>query len=160
MQLPAPKTVKLKAPKAWTLIGTKVRRLDTPEKIAERRRPVAALGLGGLVFGEPAQHHEPPARGRRDLRGCLFGVRNHANFRPLAPSRGLPPDAGAFADTYQVVAHFDDATGVTSGDEIRLAGVRIGLFCTTPMGVVARAVGSPLEAARVQVSLALAGPFG
>ena len=34
--------------------------------------------------------------------------------------------AGAFADTYQVVAHFDDATGVTEGDEIRLAGVRIG----------------------------------
>lgn len=34
--------------------------------------------------------------------------------------------AGAFADTYQVVAHFDDATGVTDGNEIRLAGVRVG----------------------------------
>lgn len=34
--------------------------------------------------------------------------------------------AGAFADTYSIVAHFDDATGVTPGDEIRLAGVRIG----------------------------------
>lgn len=34
--------------------------------------------------------------------------------------------AGAFADTYEIVAHFDDATGVTGGDEIRLAGVRIG----------------------------------
>ncbi|MFP5322665.1 MAG: MlaD family protein [Acidimicrobiia bacterium] len=34
--------------------------------------------------------------------------------------------AGTFADTYQVVAHFDDATGVTPNDEVRLAGVRIG----------------------------------
>jgi phospholipid/cholesterol/gamma-HCH transport system substrate-binding protein len=34
--------------------------------------------------------------------------------------------AGAFTDTYQVVAHFDDATGVTPNDEVRLAGVRIG----------------------------------
>lgn len=34
--------------------------------------------------------------------------------------------AGAFADTYEIVAHFDDATGVTPGDEIRLAGVKIG----------------------------------
>jgi phospholipid/cholesterol/gamma-HCH transport system substrate-binding protein len=34
--------------------------------------------------------------------------------------------AGSFADTYQVVAHFDDATGVTEGNEIRLAGVRVG----------------------------------
>lgn len=34
--------------------------------------------------------------------------------------------AGAFADTYEIVAHFEDATGVTRGDEIRLAGVRIG----------------------------------
>ena len=34
--------------------------------------------------------------------------------------------AGALADTYEIVAHFDDATGVTDGDEIRLAGVRIG----------------------------------
>lgn len=34
--------------------------------------------------------------------------------------------AGAFADTYQIAAHFDDATGVTRGDEVRLAGVRIG----------------------------------
>src|SRR5690606_35271764 len=34
--------------------------------------------------------------------------------------------AGALADTYPVVARFDDATGVTEGNEIRLAGVRIG----------------------------------
>ncbi|MFF6777174.1 hypothetical protein ACFY8W_26980 [Streptomyces sp. NPDC012637] len=27
--------------------------------------------------------------------GCLFGVRNHAGFRPLAGHRDLPPDAAA-----------------------------------------------------------------
>lgn len=38
----------------------------------------------------------------------------------------LDGPAGAFADTYPVTARFDDATGLTSGDEIRLAGVRVG----------------------------------
>ncbi|MFF2196983.1 hypothetical protein [Streptomyces sp. NPDC058157] len=43
-------------------------------------------------------------RGRNyDAFGCLFGIRNHARFRPLAADRGLPPDASpavcaAFAD--------------------------------------------------------------
>ncbi|MFE5912270.1 hypothetical protein ACFQ6B_24745 [Streptomyces wedmorensis] len=30
-----------------------------------------------------------------DAFGCLFGVRNYANFRPLAANRGLPADASA-----------------------------------------------------------------
>jgi hypothetical protein len=30
-----------------------------------------------------------------DAFGCLFGVRNYANFRPLAACRGLPADASA-----------------------------------------------------------------
>jgi isoquinoline 1-oxidoreductase beta subunit len=41
MKLPPPKTVKLKAPKDWKLIGTIVRRLDTPEKITGK----AVFGL-------------------------------------------------------------------------------------------------------------------
>ncbi|MFV5994779.1 hypothetical protein ACNPQM_20495 [Streptomyces sp. NPDC056231] len=28
-----------------------------------------------------------------DAFGCLFGVRNYVNFRPLAPNRGIPIDA-------------------------------------------------------------------
>ncbi|MFE4658356.1 hypothetical protein ACFRFJ_16955 [Streptomyces hydrogenans] len=28
-----------------------------------------------------------------DAFGCFFGIRNHAGFRPLAASRGLPPEA-------------------------------------------------------------------
>ena len=42
--------------------------------------------------------------------------------------------AGAFTDTYQVVAHFDDATGVTPNDEVRLAGVRIGKVSGVSVG--------------------------
>ena len=38
----------------------------------------------------------------------------------------LDGPAGAFADTYEVTANFTDATGLTPGDEVRLAGVRIG----------------------------------
>ena len=37
-KLPLPKTVKLKDPKQWKLLGTMVRRLDTPEKITGRAR--------------------------------------------------------------------------------------------------------------------------
>lgn len=31
--------------------------------------------------------------GHYDMFGCLFGIKNYANFRPLAPERGIPPDA-------------------------------------------------------------------
>lgn len=32
-----------------------------------------------------------------DMLGCLFGVANYANFRPLAPRRGLPGDLSPLA---------------------------------------------------------------
>ncbi|WP_126638171.1 hypothetical protein [Embleya hyalina] len=41
-----------------------------------------------------------------DAFGCLFGVRNYANFRPLAAGRGLPTDASA-----AVSARFGQLTG-------------------------------------------------
>jgi hypothetical protein len=31
--------------------------------------------------------------GHYDMFGCLFGVKNYANFRPIAPDRGIPEDA-------------------------------------------------------------------
>ncbi|MEV6110230.1 hypothetical protein AB0M28_36840 [Streptomyces sp. NPDC051940] len=42
------------------------------------------------------------------LFACLFGVRNAANFRPVAADRGFPPDAcdivrGAYADAQRVL---------------------------------------------------------
>lgn len=50
-----------------------------------------------------------------------------ASLAALAIEIGqLDGAAGAFADTYEVSAEFTDATGLTSGDEVRLAGVRIG----------------------------------
>ena len=30
-----------------------------------------------------------------DIFGCLFGVRNYANFKPIAPDRGLPEDVSS-----------------------------------------------------------------
>jgi isoquinoline 1-oxidoreductase beta subunit len=57
MKLPLPKTVKLKDPKAWKLIGTTVRRLDTPEKITGRAQygiDVAFPGLRTAVVLRPS----------------------------------------------------------------------------------------------------------
>lgn len=48
-----------------------------------------------------------------DLFGCLFGVRNYANFRPLAAGRGLPADVSA-----GVGARFAQLTEWYGGDGI------------------------------------------
>jgi isoquinoline 1-oxidoreductase beta subunit len=56
MKLPPPKTVKLKEPKEWKLIGTTVRRLDTPEKINGKAQfgiDVAFPGLRTAVVLRP-----------------------------------------------------------------------------------------------------------
>lgn len=44
--------------------------------------------------------------GNYDIYGCLFGVRNYANFKPLFPFRGVPPDCSEeiirkYAEGYQ-----------------------------------------------------------
>jgi hypothetical protein len=38
-------------------------------------------------------HDKLKVVGHYDLFGCLFGVCNYANFRPVAPDRGIPQDA-------------------------------------------------------------------
>jgi isoquinoline 1-oxidoreductase beta subunit len=56
MKLPPPKTVTLKDPKAWKLIGTAVRRLDSPEKITGKAQfgiDVAFPGLRTAVVLRP-----------------------------------------------------------------------------------------------------------
>jgi len=56
MKLPSPMTVKLKASKEWKLIGTTVRRLDTPEKITGKAQfgiDVAFPGLRTAVVLRP-----------------------------------------------------------------------------------------------------------
>ena len=63
MKLPPPKTVKLKDPKDWKLIGKPTRRLDTPEKIT-----------GKAQFGIDVAVPRPAHRGRR----APAGVRREA----------------------------------------------------------------------------------
>jgi len=56
MKLPLPETVKLKEPKEWKVIGTVVRRLDTPEKITGKAQfgiDVAFPGLRTAVVLRP-----------------------------------------------------------------------------------------------------------
>lgn len=48
MKLAPPKTVTLKDPKAWKLIGTQVRRLDTPEKITGKAQFGIDVSFPGL----------------------------------------------------------------------------------------------------------------
>lgn len=63
---------------------------------------------GFLEYRAPRDNQEPTWYTAHDLSslyggrdydafGCLFGVRNYANFRPLAAYRGLPADASAAA---------------------------------------------------------------
>ncbi|WP_203183589.1 hypothetical protein [Streptomyces pratensis] len=61
---------------------------------------------GFVEYRAPQGGQEPPWHTAHDLDsfyegrnydafGCLFGVRNYANFRPMAAGRGLPADASA-----------------------------------------------------------------
>ncbi|HEX8113839.1 MAG TPA: xanthine dehydrogenase family protein molybdopterin-binding subunit, partial [Kofleriaceae bacterium] len=70
MKLAPPKTVQLKDPKEWKLIGTKVRRLDTPEKIT-----------GKAQFGIDVQF--PELRTALVARPPAFGAKL-AKFDPSA----------------------------------------------------------------------------
>ncbi|HEY0478139.1 MAG TPA: xanthine dehydrogenase family protein molybdopterin-binding subunit [Kofleriaceae bacterium] len=62
MKLPPPKTVKLKDPKEWKLIGTPVRRIDTPEKITGKAQFGIDVQFPGLRVAVVAR---PPAFGAK-----------------------------------------------------------------------------------------------
>jgi isoquinoline 1-oxidoreductase beta subunit len=62
MALPPPKTVKLKDPKDWKLIGTAVKRLDTPEKITGKAQFGIDVQFPGLRVAVVAR---PPAFGAK-----------------------------------------------------------------------------------------------
>jgi len=64
MKLPPPTTVKLKEPKEWKLIGTTVRRLDTPEKITGKAQFGIDVAFPGL---RTAVVLRPPAFGAKLL---------------------------------------------------------------------------------------------
>lgn len=59
-KLPAPKTVKLKEPKDWKIIGKPTRRLDTPEKISGRAKFGIDVQLPGMLTAVVAR---PPVFG-------------------------------------------------------------------------------------------------
>jgi isoquinoline 1-oxidoreductase beta subunit len=59
-KLPAPKTVPLKDPKNWKLIGKPIKRLDTPEKITGRARFGMDVQFDGLLTAVVAR---PPVFG-------------------------------------------------------------------------------------------------
>ena len=65
MKLAPPKTVKLKDPKDWKLIGTQVRRLDTPEKITGKAQFGIDVNFPGL---RTACVLRPPAFGATLIR--------------------------------------------------------------------------------------------
>jgi isoquinoline 1-oxidoreductase beta subunit len=62
MKLAPPTTVKLKDPKQWKLIGTEVRRLDTPEKITGKAQYGMDVSFPGLRTAVVAR---PPAFGAK-----------------------------------------------------------------------------------------------
>ncbi|SDT81697.1 hypothetical protein SAMN05216371_6776 [Streptomyces sp. TLI_053] len=78
---------------------------------------------GYLEYRAPQDDQEPVRHASHDLHslgvgrdydafGCLFGVRNYANFRPLAAGRGLPADAsaGVSARFAQLTEWYGDGT--------------------------------------------------
>jgi isoquinoline 1-oxidoreductase beta subunit len=60
--LPAPKSVELKAPESWTVIGKPTRRLDTPEKITGRAQFGIDVRLPGMLTATVA--HAPTFGGK------------------------------------------------------------------------------------------------
>lgn len=99
--------------------------------------PVMGTDIGGFVEyraprgdRKPVWHSAHGLSSLNDVRnydafGCLFGVRNYANFRPLAAGRGLPADASAtVSDRFAQLAEWYGGDGVHSTTWITWAEVK------------------------------------
>ena len=83
MKLPPPKSVKLKEPKDWKLIGTTVRRLDTPEKITGKAQFGIDVTFPGL---RTAVVLRPPAFGAKLVRFDGAGALAIAGVEKVVPT--------------------------------------------------------------------------
>ncbi|MFI2910394.1 hypothetical protein ACG2OD_19380 [Streptomyces sp. PDY-4] len=104
-----------------------------------------------------------------DAFGCLFGVRNYANFRPLAADRGLPADASETvrAELGRLAEWPDQAYGTTWitwaelkevdwGEPAEKADSRLHQYRRTPDGL--RLTGKSAWSPRLAEAVGLPGP--
>ncbi|MFK4155102.1 hypothetical protein ACI2LV_24330 [Streptomyces fungicidicus] len=104
-----------------------------------------------------------------DAFGCLFGVRNYANFRPLAAGRGLPADASETvrAELGRLSEWPDQAYGTTWitwaelkavdwGEPAEKADSRLHQYRRTPDGL--RLTGKSAWSPRLAEAVGLPGP--
>ena len=103
-RLPVPEQVPLKAPHDWTLIGTRQRRLDTPDKVAGRARFGLDVRLPGMLYATiercpvlgsrcAAGAATRPARSRAWSMSWRFAMASP--WSPRRPGRALRGRAGA-----------------------------------------------------------------
>ena len=83
MKLPTPKAVKLKDPKDWKIIGTFVRRIDTPEKITGKAQFGIDVTFPGL---RTALVLRPPAFGAKLVKFDPTGALKVAGVEKVVPT--------------------------------------------------------------------------
>jgi isoquinoline 1-oxidoreductase subunit beta len=136
MKLAPPRTVQLKDPREWKLIGTKVRRLDTPEKITGKAQFGIDVQFPGLrtavvarppAFGAKLARFDPSAAlrvpGVEQVVPTATGVAVVAKHfwaaklgRDALHIEWTPPEGGGI-DTVKQMAEFH-ATARTLGDVV------------------------------------------
>jgi isoquinoline 1-oxidoreductase beta subunit len=170
-KLPTPKSVALKDPKDWTLIGTGVKRLDTPDKISGKAKFGIDVQFEGMrtaviarppFFGGKARSFDPTRASaipgvRRvvEVPGGIVVVADHFWAAKLGrdalsidwepgPHAGL--DSEALFDEYRKLAAQPGKVVLTSGDvDKALAGAAKALDVTYEGPYLAHAPMEPLN---------------